>query len=185
MGALCAEGYENVDGMPSIPRLAPIVETEGLEAALAKLYGVLDKWNATYNPYLSFTYDVVDIGRHRGLTVWPWTYNDPENFAKAYLGGIYGITTNWAWWATDYVVDIASADVTAASTAEIAKPLATTRIGTVKTLNDAKLVCLEGNLTEDGSALYVWRYKADMNVGGENWGIYYLYSNPFTVTLAS
>ena len=41
------------------------------------LYAELDRWNATYNPHLSFTYDLAVIGRHRGLTVWPWTYNTP------------------------------------------------------------------------------------------------------------
>ncbi len=183
IGALGIDSYEGIAGMPSFPRFGSIAAQQGVEAAVQALYGEIDKWNATYNPYLNYSYDVVSAARHRGLTAWPWTYNDTKSFAKGYLEGIYGMTTNWAWWATDYIVDIASADVTVASAAEIAKPVGTTRIGTSKVLTGAELVTLEGKL-DDGEALMIWRYKADMNVGGENWGYYYLYSNPFTVTLA-
>ena len=77
-----------------------------VEECVAMLYAELDKWNATYNPASGFSYDVVSAGRHRGLTVWPWTYNDAAAFAEAYLNGIYGLTTNFAWWASDFIVDI-------------------------------------------------------------------------------
>ena len=33
----------------------------------------------------------------------------------------------------------------------------------------------------DGSSLYLWRYKASLMLGDEQFGSYYLYSEPFTV----
>ena len=180
MGALGIDGYTSHPGMPSFNNYGRIAAQQGVEAALQQLYGELDKWNATYNPNLNFSYDVVCAGRHRGLTVWPWTYNDPQSFARAYLNGIYGITTNWTWWATDYVTDITAKDVKVSDIEKIPRPLGTTRIGSIVSLPDAEPVLLEGDLSK-GEALMIWRYRAEMNVDGENLGCYYLYSNPFTV----
>lgn len=183
IGALGMEGYDQFPSMPAFKKYDEIAQSEGAEAALLQLYAVIDQWNATYNPYLRFSYDVASAGRHRGLTVWPWTYNDAASFADAYMKGIYGLTTNYAWWATDYVVDIRAQDVTAASPEDIPLPVAETRAGAVFTLEDAELVTLDGSL-EAGEALLIWRYQADMTVDGERFGTYYLYSNPFTAAAA-
>ncbi len=143
----------------------------------------VDKWNATYNPHLSFDYRAASAGRHRGLTVWPWTYNDPEAFARAYLSGIYGITTNWAWWAGDWVVEIASADLSAPDVSDIPRPVGRTRTGAEKVLEDAEPVKLEGSPGDD-AALMIWRWKTDLTIDGVSYGSYYLYSDPFTVTFS-
>ncbi|MBO4836904.1 MAG: hypothetical protein J5564_04345 [Clostridia bacterium] len=182
IGALGIDGYASYPGMPSFDNYGRIAAKQGAEAALQQLCGELDKWNATYNPYLNFSYDVVSAGRHRGLTVWPWTYNDPQSFAEAYLNGIYGITTNWAWWATDYVVEISAGDVKVSDIGKIPRPVGTTRIGSAVPLPDAEPVILE-EYPDKGETLMVWRWRAEMNVAGENLGYCYLYSNPFTVKL--
>ncbi|MBQ7183215.1 MAG: hypothetical protein IJR97_04450 [Clostridia bacterium] len=151
------------------------------EEVLRLVCAQVDKWNATYNPHLSFDYRTASAGRHRGLTVWPWTYNDPETFARAYLSGIYGITTNWAWWAGDWVVEITSADLSAADVSDIPRPIGRTRTGAEKLLQDAEPIRLEGG-PEEGGALMIWRWKTELTIDGVSFGSCYLYSEPFTVT---
>ena len=126
---------------------------------------------------------MVSAGRHRGLTVWPWTYvvHDTESIARDYMFGVNGMTVDEPWFASDYVVDIASADINVEDPYSLPKPEATTRIGNKQTLEDAELVKLE-DMNESGTKmLMIWRYKADMDINGESGGSYYLYSDPFVV----
>lgn len=154
------------------------------EAALEALYSKLDAWNATYNP-INFEYglDMVKAGRHRGLTVWPWTYttSDKATLARDYMAGLHGLTVDEPWFASEYVVDIPSADINVEDPYSLPKPEATLQNGEKRTLEDAELVKLE-DMNESGTKmLMIWRYKAEMNIDGENCGDYYLYSDPFVV----
>ena len=155
------------------------------EALLAILYSQLDRGNATYNPfYFDYGTEMVKAGRHRGLTVWPWTYTYGEEFARDYMGGVRGMTMDYPWITTDFIVYVSSpGDVTVEKESDIEKPYGKTRGGEQKPLEDAELVTLE-TLSET-QTLRIWRYRADMVIKGENYGYYYLYSNPFTVTLAA
>ena len=159
---------------------------EGPEVALEKLYSILDQWNATYNP-ASFMYgeNMVKAGRHRGLSTLTWTYNHfiAENFAMDYMKGIHGLTTDEPWLSSEYIETISSEDLTVKTETDVPKPTGITKKGEEKTLDQAELKELEV-LSEDGTEkLMIWRYKADMNVNGENYGYYYLYSNPFILTI--
>ena len=169
-------GYEN---------WAAVVEMEGVEAAVEMLYSYLDQWNATYNPnFFIFSEKTVSAGRHRGLTVWPWTYDIilPDQLAADYLRGLSGLTVDEPWFASDYIEEISSEDVVAKSFEDVSKPEGTAKNGNTKTLTDAEIVELE-DLEQDGSKkLVVWRYKADLTIDGQSYGKYYLYSNPFVFT---
>ncbi|MCR4646477.1 MAG: LPXTG cell wall anchor domain-containing protein [Oscillospiraceae bacterium] len=161
-----------------------IGDLAGAEAALELMYGQLDQWNATYNPaFYRFGKEMVRAGRHRGLTVWPWTYSSETKaqFAEDYMFGVNGMTVDEPWFASDYVVEIAAEDINVEDPSTLPKPEATTQIGNKQTLDSAELVKLE-DMNESGTQmLMIWRYKAEMNVDGENFGSYYLYSNPFVV----
>ena len=37
----------------------------------------------------------------------------------------------------------------------------------------------------DGASLMIWRYRADLTLGGESFGSYYLYSEPFLLRTAA
>ncbi|MBR3628945.1 MAG: LPXTG cell wall anchor domain-containing protein, partial [Oscillospiraceae bacterium] len=154
------------------------------EAALEVLYSQLDQWNATYNPvYQSYGTDMVRAGRHRGLTIWPWTYTleDKDAIARDYMFGVNGMTVDEPWFASEYVVEIPAQDINVEDPATLPKPEATLQNGEKRTLDDAELVKLE-DLNESGTKmLLIWRYKADMNIDGESRGNYYLYSDPFVV----
>ena len=124
-----------------------------------RLYAELDKWNATYNPSSGFSYDVVSAGRHRGLTVWPWTYNDAAAFAEAYLNGIYGLTTNFAWWTSDFIVDIDASDATIDVGGELPAPTVTTQNGELVTVDGLEAIVVSGALDSEGEALVIYRLK--------------------------
>lgn len=186
VGALGMEGYaDESSNLPMYQSYGELIESgeATVEECVAMLYAELDKWNATYNPYSNFSYDVVSAGRHRGLTVWPWTYNSAEGFAKAYLGGIYGLTTNFSYWASDFIVDIDASDVELAVGEALPAPVVTTQNGQQVTVEGLEAIALEGNMDKEGQALMIYRLKQDLIIDGVSYGSYYLYSNPFTVTV--
>ena len=184
VGALGMEGYGSPEAyLPEFIKYGEVVEAEGVEKALQILYAEIDRWNATYNPNLAFTYDLAVAGRHRGLTVWPWTYNQPAQFADAYLKGVYGLTTNFSWWATDFIRDIRATDVTIKAGEEIPAPVVKTQKGEVVAAEGLELIVVEGAIDAAGEALAIYRLKLDLNIDGTSFGNYYIYSNPFTVTV--
>lgn len=184
IGALGMEGYGSEESnLPAFAKYGEIIEAEGAEKALEMLYAELDRWNATYNPHLSFTYDLAVIGRHRGLTVWPWTYNTPEDFATGYLRGIYGLTTNFSWWATNFIRDIRAEDVTIKAGEALPAPTVISQRREVVDADGLELIAVEGSVESAGEALAIYRLKQDLVIDGTSYGSYYLYSNPFTVTV--
>ena len=176
-------GGRILNQFPSFSNYAEIENSDSPEEALKALYGDIDRWNATYNP-VNYNYGdkTVKTGRHRGLTVWPWTYFDESDIAGDYLKGVTGMTTDATWKFSDLVTYIAYEDVTATDIADIAKPTAKKQSGDIVTLNDAEIVKIE-DIDADKS-LMIWRYKADLTLNGKNFGNYYLYSEPFTFTKA-
>ena len=174
MGGFTDVKYEDYDA---------IADEKGPEAAVSALYGEIDQWNATYNPSNEgYGEDMVHAARHRGLTVWPWTYTlaNPYSFSHDYMAGLSGLTGDYPWVASNYIVHISSEDVTLAPGEDVPKPTATSRVGDQWMLGDAELVTLE--TMSSTKTLVIWRYRADMDVNGESYGSYYLYSNPFVVT---
>ena len=184
IGALGYEGWgDATTNLPAFAKYSDVIESEGAEKALEMLYAELDQWNATYNPYLNFSYDLAVIGRHRGLTVWPWTYNTAEEFAQGYLNGIYGLTTNFSWWATNFIRDVKAEDVTIKVGEEVPQPTTVSQRREESTAEDAELIVVEGSIETAGEALAIFRLKQDLVIDGTSYGTYYLYSNPFTITV--
>ena len=151
--------------------LKTIQEKFGTEAAVAQLYEILDRWNATMNPYYRSGYDIdiVRAASRRGLTVWPWTYAEPQSFAGDYKAGYAGLTMDYPWWTSGFITRILPTDTGYAS--------GITQDGRKVALPGAERINLE--TLEDGSRLVMWRYKAEMIIDGGSYGYYYLYSEPF------
>ena len=182
IGALATED----EGDPRLGSIsyAELAKSEGTEAALQQLMSRLDQWNATYNPTRKgYGASVVLAGRHRGLTVWPWTYSlgSAEDFAGDYLSGVTAITGDHSWATSQIVVRIGAQDVTVDALSDVPAPQATTQAGEHLWLDDAELVELER--PADDQVLAMWRYKAELVLDETSYGNYYLYSNPFVVTL--
>ncbi len=73
--------------------------------------------NATVNPsYGTVTNDLINDLAARGITVWPWTYNMPEQYFKAFMDGVHGITTDYADLASNFVVRLAAEDISVGTT---------------------------------------------------------------------
>lgn len=188
VGALGMEGYaKEGSNLPMYQPYGDLIESgeATVEECVAMLYAELDKWNATYNPSSGFSYDVISAGRHRGLTVWPWTYNSAEGFAEAYLNGIYGLTTNFSYWASDFIVDLDAEDVNLTVGEPLPAPVVTTQNGQQVSVEGLEAIALEGSLDEEGQALMIYRLKQELVIDGVSYGSYYLYSNPFTVTVTA
>lgn len=154
------------------------------QAKLRTLFDAVDRWNATYNPsYMGDIADTVKAARHRGLTTWPWTYRidfDAEGFARDYLRGYAGLTVDYPWIASDYIVEIDAEDVTADSADQIPGPTGRTQSGQSQTLESAEPVLVEK--LSDTQMLAIWRCRAKLDINGTDYGEYYLYSNPFIIT---
>lgn len=185
VGALGTQGSGRSADQPNYANYEKIISKKGVEKALEMLYEQIDPWNATWNPNHDFSYALAVAGRHRGLTVWPWTYNEPEVFAEAYLNGLYGLTTNFAWWASDLIVDVRAEDAEIDAGGALEPPVATTQRGERVSAAEAELVTVEGVLDQPGEALCIYRLKQQLILEGQSYGDYYLYSNPFTVTVKS
>lgn len=167
--------------------LYPEVYLEGeseIQAQLRTLFDAVDRWNATYNPAYMHEYgEALRAARHRGLTVWPWTYAadfDVEGFARDYMTGYAGLTNDFSWFASDYIVKIDAEDVTAATAGAIPRPMGRTQAGASQTLQDAEPILIEQ--LSDTQALAIWRYRTQFEINGVSYGTYCLYSNPFVVT---
>lgn len=77
-------------------------ETDPL-GSVQTVLSMVQPLSSTYNPFfMGVGPGFLKAARHRGLSVWPWTVNDPALFAQAYLWGFGGITTNFAHWTTDW-----------------------------------------------------------------------------------
>lgn len=181
LGALGVNIKEYSDGYPYMIA-DEVCESESAEAALERIYDRLDRWNASMN-VANPNKDVVRVARHRGLTVWPWTYTLPDSgemLAEDYMFGMNGLTVDQPWFASDFVSEIRSEDVTASDIKEVPKPKAITKAGDTLVLQNAELILVD---EANDPSLAIWRYKESMTIDGETYGDYYLYSNPFTLTI--
>lgn len=159
---------------------AVITEAGDVENTIKSLFGILDSWNATCNPsYFDCPKDILLAARHRGLTVWPWTYEEKEEFANDYLFGMSGLTTDYPWWTSNLIEEISSEDLTIREGEEIPKPQGRNKLDECTALASAEALKVED--LDDGGALMIWRYQADLLLGDESFGNYYLYSEPFIV----
>ena len=189
VGALGTEGANLGDGRPGFMDYRSLMMNGGAEEALERLYNVLGPFNATYNPKNNFTYDMARIGRHRGLTVWPWTYNDPGVFADAYLKGVYGLTTNFAWWASGLVTRVTAEDVRLKVGEAVPPPVFITQQGESVQLERITLLTLLGDAVIDGAAMkpgettLIWRARRSLVIDGKAYGDYDLYSEPFRIVV--
>ena len=50
-------------------------------------------------------------------------------------------------------------------------------------IDSLELIAIEGSLESVGEALAIYRLKQELVIDGTSYGSYYLYSNPFTVTV--
>jgi glycerophosphoryl diester phosphodiesterase len=168
--------------------------------ALLALNEVLGPYNGTYNPsYAGISYGMLKAGRHLGITAWPWTYNSPDMFAKDYLFGMWGLTTNFSAWASGLPESITLKDSKMAMGETHKAEEAFTAVltdyqgGAYHTENiepvivsGAEYIKLEGDTltaVSQGTSLMLLRARVPLVISGKDYGAYYVYSNPVTLTV--
>ncbi|CAM3586402.1 glycerophosphodiester phosphodiesterase family protein [Marinicrinis lubricantis] len=63
--------------------------------------------NATFNTsYGGLGEQFMEAAKHRGLTIWPWTYRNQDDYIKYFLDGTYGLTTDYAHWSADWAAEL-------------------------------------------------------------------------------
>ncbi|XEC96091.1 glycerophosphodiester phosphodiesterase family protein [Paenibacillus tarimensis] len=69
---------------------------------------VIQPLNATFNTsYPGLGENFMEASKHRGITVWPWTYRDRNIFVQYFQLGTYGLTTDYSHWVSDWAAGIA------------------------------------------------------------------------------
>ncbi len=63
----------------------------------------IQRFGTTYNPgYSGLTEDYVINANMRGITTWPWTFTDKNEYHKFFFAGFNGMTSNNAYFVEDF-----------------------------------------------------------------------------------
>ncbi|MCQ6557387.1 glycerophosphodiester phosphodiesterase family protein [Paenibacillus mendelii] len=149
--------------------------------------------NATFNTsYPGLGKNFMEASKHRGITIWPWTYRDQGTFVQYYQLGTYGLTTDYANWASNWASDIAakqesiqlkvgeSADLTAITKTYKGDQNEVTP--TVLAIDGADLATIDGNrvtAVKPGTAHVLLRYSFTTDLGNS----YDLYTQPVAIEI--
>ena len=168
-------------------------ETEPL-VSLENILEKIQPLSTTFNPsYASATLgpNLIREASYRGITLWPYTINNSDDFNNYILYGTNGITTNYSQYVTNYVKRItAPADEITVTADGVDFALTRTTYGrATNSINNAELVVVEdgglnvsyadGKLsaTGNGTATVYFRLAVRMATGKT----YYVCSEPVTV----
>lgn len=73
-----------------------IANAESVDTSLTNLFSTIAPLKSTLNPsYGGVSHDFVDAIVHRGITIWPWTFNDYAVLNQYYNYGVGGLTTDY------------------------------------------------------------------------------------------
>lgn len=172
------------------------VDTGDVGVSLRNILNATQLYSSTYNPSYGSgpTQATMEAGKHRGITFWPWTINNQNDFYRFYSYGTHGITTDYAWWAKDFPVAI-SAAATGTTTARQAfsVPVSlTSQVGTAVAATSNQLVVLDGSpahtVAPDGSVTFTAVGTATVLPGhtykmGDGTYSYTIFAQPMTVTV--
>jgi len=153
--------------------------------------------NATYNPsYGGLNKAIIAECSARGLSLWPWTINDPPTVRNFVDWGVTGITTDYANRTSEAVMGISAEYdnyTVAAGEAAVINSVSLNNLGLEVNL-PAELVVIEGNenvLSIDGNAItLIPGTSATVLLKAQspevdNCASYTLYSQPVTVNAES
>ncbi|GBF77560.1 hypothetical protein PA598K_06116 [Paenibacillus sp. 598K] len=166
-----------------------------VNGSIHRVLNVVQPLNSTFNSgYGGFGKAFLEASKHRGITTWPWTYRNLNDFTAAFVMGTYGLTTDYSNWATDWP-NRASAKKSAYNLAIGEKAELKVDVRTyTKTLSDldAEIVVLSGGehievadgqvtAKSAGTAHVMLRYT-NQTVGSP---VYDLYTQPVTIEVRS
>lgn len=56
--------------------------------------------------YTGIDREFMEVSKHRGMTIWPWTLNNKAEIIKYFKMGVYGMSTNCSQYFSDWAADI-------------------------------------------------------------------------------
>lgn len=173
-----------------------INETGDLGESIYSILNSTAPMNATFNPaYQYINTNIVEELKHRGMTFWPWTYNNYADFKSGYLNGIYGITTNYSNWSENWLCDMQGEneeyDINLNDVTQI-NGIGTTYLGENKNV-DTEIVPIDNNnvISVDGNNVTALKtgtaevmLKTKVKTDNESNDYYVLYSEPIKVNVS-
>ncbi|WP_244884056.1 glycerophosphodiester phosphodiesterase family protein [Paenibacillus graminis] len=184
--------------MPEIPAgllTGYIASENNVEGSLRDTLKTVSKLNLTFNTdYSGLGPEFMEAAVHRGLLISPWTLNKREDVIRFLKLGAFGITTDYAYWASDWAASLsaktAKIELNPGEEREL-EAFVETYKGEHKEITP-ELVFLDGqellqgdgsrvNARKPGTAHVLLRYSASI----ENGGTYDLYSQPVEITVKS
>jgi glycerophosphoryl diester phosphodiesterase len=83
-----------------------LLNAENVSSSLAATINQVVPIKTTLNPYyVPVTKDILLQMQHRGITIWPWTINNPDHFIDQITLGVGGITTDHSDWISDEIIE--------------------------------------------------------------------------------
>lgn len=164
-------------------------------ASLRNILNSTQLYSSTYNPaYQVVKPATMEAAKHRGITFWPWTVNNPNDFYRFYSYGTHGITTDHAYLAKDFPVAVTTpATAVAAVRTAVSLPVTlTTQVGATGTAASNQLVVLDGapahSVAADGSVTFTATGTATVLPGyshkmGDGTYSYTIFGKPMTLTV--
>ena len=74
-----------------------------VNGSIYRVLNVIQPLNSTFNTsFNGLGEGFLEGSKHRGITLWPWTYRTMNDFTTAFLRGTYGLTTDFNHWAADW-----------------------------------------------------------------------------------
>ena len=84
-----------------------ISRTWDVHRAVRQTLLTVQNLNAVYNAnFTLLTQDYMEAAKHRGLTIAPWTFNNRNDLIQFFMYGTWGLTTDYAYWASDWTASI-------------------------------------------------------------------------------
>lgn len=81
--------------------------TDDIREGVRKVFNTVQGLNATYNPsYGCINKELLEELKHRGMTTWPWTYRNYNDYVSSFKMGVYGLTTDYSYWSKNWVSDL-------------------------------------------------------------------------------
>ncbi len=131
--------------------LNSIADSADVPASVRNVLEATQANSSTFNPsYTAIRQSTMEAAKHRGVTFWPWTVNTATDFYKYYSWGTNGITTDHAYLASNFPVEIAAKPQTAALALNEPLSLGVTLTTQLRAQSDAtatELVYLGGTAT--------------------------------------
>ncbi|WP_159881033.1 glycerophosphodiester phosphodiesterase family protein [Paenibacillus puerhi] len=98
---------EQMPGMPVGLLTGGYANESNVNKSLRETLKLLQPLNATFNTsYPDLGPKFMEAAKHRGIIISPWTFNSKNEFYKYFRLGAYGITTDYAFWASDWAAEI-------------------------------------------------------------------------------